>query len=47
MIAAMAFVPENDVDRVFNVLTNNNNDADIDVILDYLEENYIGAVRRG
>ena len=47
MIAAMAFVPENDVDRVFNVLTNNNNDADIDVILDYLEENYIGAVRHG
>ena len=47
MIAAMAFVPENDVDRVFNVLTNNNNDADIDVVLDYLEENYIGAVRRG
>ena len=46
MIAAIAFVPANDVDRVFNMLANNV-DAALDVILDYLEENYIGGIRRG
>ncbi len=48
MIAALAFVPENDVDRVYNILANNNNvDAELDVILDYIEETYIGVMRRG
>ena len=46
MIAALAFIPANDVDRVFNLLSNNLDPA-LDVILDYVEENYIGAVRRG
>lgn len=46
MIAALAFVPENDVDRVFGLLSNNLDPA-LDVILDYVEENYIGAIRRG
>ena len=46
MIAALAFVPENDVRRVFNDLSNNI-DASLDVIMDYIEETYIGMVRRG
>ena len=46
MIAALAFVPGNDVDRVF-ILLSNNLDQDLDPILDYIEENYIGAIRRG
>ena len=46
MIAALAFVPGNDVDRVFALLSNNVDPA-LDVILDYIEENYIGAIRRG
>ena len=41
MIAALAFVPENDVDHVYNILTNN-----VNVILDYMEENYIDAIRK-
>ena len=36
MIAAMAFLLEYDVDSVFNVPTNNNNDADLDIILENL-----------
>ena len=46
IVAALAFVPGNDVDRVFNLLSNNL-DQDLDPILDYIEENYIGAIRRG
>ena len=46
MIAALAFVPANDVDQVFATLSNNIDPA-LDVILDYFEENYIGAIRRG
>ena len=46
MIAALAFVPENDVRRVFHGLSNNI-DASLDVIMDYIEETYIGMVRRG
>jgi len=46
MIAALPFVPGNDIDRVFNLLSNNVDPA-LDVILDYVEENYIGAIRRG
>ena len=46
MIAALAFVPGNDVDRVFALLSNNL-DQDLDPILDYIEENYIGVIRRG
>ena len=46
MIAALAFVPENDVRRVFHDLSNNI-DASMDVIMDYIEETFIGMVRRG
>ena len=46
MIAAMAFVPQNEVQRVFTVLLNNI-DQSLNVILDYIEEFYIGMVRRG
>lgn len=46
MIAALAFVPENDVERFFNLLSNSV-DPELDVILDYIEENYIGVIRRG
>lgn len=46
MIAALAFVPENDVRRVFHHLSNNI-DASLDVIMDYIEETYIGMVRCG
>ena len=46
MIAALAFVPGMDIDQVFNTLTNNI-DHDLDIILDYIEDNYIGAYRRG
>ena len=42
MIAALAFVPENNVDRVYNILSNNVDD----VILDYMEENYIDAIQK-
>ena len=40
-ISALAFVPENDVQRYFNI------DQDLDVIMDYIEENYLGVFRRG
>ena len=46
MIAALAFVPGVDNDQVFNALSNNS-DHDLDIILDYIEDNYIGAYRRG
>ena len=46
MIAALAFVPGADANRVFNTLSNNNDQA-LDVILDYIEDNYIGIFRRG
>ena len=39
MIAALAFVPGVDIDQVF--------DHDLDIILDYIEDNSIGAYRRG
>ena len=45
MIAALAFVPGVDIDQVFNTLSNNI-DHDLDIILDYIEDNYIGAYRR-
>ena len=45
MIAALAFIPEHDVDRVYNILSNNVDGA-LDVILDYMEENYIDAIRK-
>ena len=45
MIAAMAFVPVNDIDRVFALLTGNL-DPPLDEVLDYLEEYYIGGIRR-
>ena len=44
MIAALAFVPGNDVDNVFGLL---NLDPALDVILDYVEENYLGVWCRG
>ena len=46
MIAALAFVPENDVRRIFNILSDSI-DPSLDVILDYIEEFYIGMIRRG
>ena len=45
-IAALAFVPENDTQRYFDILSQNI-DQDLDVIVDYIEENYIGVIRRG
>ena len=46
MITALAFVPVIDVRRVFNNLSNNI-DAALDIIMDYVEETYMGMVRRG
>ena len=46
MIAALAFVPEIDVRRFFNILYDNVNPS-LDVIFDYIVEFYIGMVRRG
>ena len=46
MIAALAFVPEIDVRRVFHDLSKNIDPA-LDVIMDYVEETYIGMARRG
>ena len=45
-ISALAFVPENDVQRYFNIATENI-DQGLDVIMDYIEENYLGVLRRG
>ena len=45
-ISALAFVPENDVQRYFNIVFENI-DQDLDVIMDYFEENYLGVLRRG
>ena len=45
-IAALAFVPEADAQRYFNVLSQNV-DQDLDVIMDYIEEYYLGVFRRG
>ena len=45
MLAALPFVPENDVERYYQILSDNV-DQELDVILDYIEENYIGAFRR-
>ena len=45
-IAALAFVPEADVQRYFNIL-NQNIDPALDVIMDYIEEYYLGMFRRG
>ena len=46
MKAALAFVPGVDINQVFNDLSNNI-DQDLDVIMDYIEDNYIGVFRRG
>ena len=46
MLAALTFVPGADVNRVFDTLSNNIDQA-LDVILDYIEDNYIGVFRRG
>ena len=46
IIAALAFILGNDIDRVFNILSNNI-DAALDRILDYIEEYYIGVFRPG
>lgn len=45
-IAALAFVPEADVQRYFNILSQNI-DQDLDIIMDYIEEYYLGVFRRG
>ncbi len=45
-IAALAFVPEADVQRYFTDLSNNI-DPDLDVVMDYFEEYYLGVFRRG
>ena len=45
MIAALAFVPPNDVDRYFNIISQNIDQA-LEVILDYFETNYIGHMQR-
>ena len=42
MIAALAFVPGIDITQVFNDLSNNIG-QDLDVIMDYIEDNYIGV----
>ena len=46
MIAALAFVPGNDVNQYFNTLSGQI-DQSLQIILDYFEDNYIGVVRRG
>ena len=49
MIAAVAFVPPNDVTDVFEELSEvirNSCNADADGILDYIEDSYIGQYRR-
>ena len=46
MIAALAFVPGMDIDQVFNTLSNNI-DQDLDVILGYIEDSYIGGLSKG
>ena len=45
-IAALAFVPEADVQRYFDILSQNVDQA-LDVIMDYIEEYYLGLFRRG
>ena len=44
MIAALALVPGVDINQVFNDLSNNI-DQDLDVIMDYIKDNYIGLFR--
>ena len=48
---ALAFVPENDVIDVYEKLTNSDpfkDDPDnMDFLMDYFEDNYIGRTRRG
>ena len=46
MIPVLAFVPQADVDRYFNTLSGNI-DQDLDVVMDYIEEYYLGVFRRG
>ena len=43
MIAALAFVPGNDVNKFFSTLSGHI-DQSLQIILDYLEDNYIGTV---
>ena len=45
-ITSLAFVPEADVQRFFNILSQNV-DPDLDVVMDYIEEYYLGVFRRG
>ena len=45
-IAALAFVPEADVQQYFTILSNNI-DQDLDVVMDYIEDYYLGVFRRG
>ena len=45
-IAALAFVRDNDVNRYFGLLSQNI-DNDLDPVLDYVEEYYLGVLRRG
>ena len=46
MIAALSFVPVNDVIDAFNALAGNA-DANLQPILDHIEDNYIDHMRRG
>ena len=46
MVAALAFVPVNNVINAFNILTENL-DADLQPILDHMEDNYLDHMRRG
>ena len=46
MIAALAFVPGNDVNQYFNTLSVHI-DQSLQIILGYFEDNYSGTVRRG
>jgi len=48
---ALAFVPEADVIEVYEKLTSSdpfiNDAANVDVLIDYFDDNYMGRVRRG
>lgn len=46
-LLALAFVPEDRVVAVYERLVNDDAYRDLDVILDYFEDNYIGRQRRG
>ena len=46
-LMALAFVPAQDVIEVFEQLTSNDEFRELDFLIDYLEDNYIGRQRRG